>query len=64
MDDYTRYLILKTAARSLVLKLDEIFNSDEYRSIFTIAFVHGVQYHGQNCKYQLDILRNLVNDDD
>lgn len=55
-----KVLALEQASRCLLNKLDRIFNSEEYLSIFTIAMVHGITYRGENCSAELEHLRKVL----
>lgn len=53
-------LRLKEALEALVVKLDRIFSSNEYLSVFTIAQVHHGPYRGENCVEEMDAARKVL----
>lgn len=51
---------LFAAAQALMQKLDTIAQSHEYNSIWTMAYIHGFVYKGENWHDELENLRKVL----
>jgi len=51
---------LEAALKNLVDKLTEVENNSEYKGIWTVAYVHGIQYAGPSYAEELSAARLVL----
>ncbi len=63
-NEITRLQTIEQAAKRLEEKLRQVFDSDEYHSVFMMAQIHGTEYSGPDCGEELTALSKALGRED
>ena len=55
-----KYWGLLQASKALIAKIDKITKSEEYKSVFTLAHVHGLPYEGEEWWNEYQELKSVI----